>query len=498
MNRIAGLLLVATTLVASPAYAQTTLDTFVDEYNTLIKDIPSLTKEQFDVRVKSLRAVADRLLASERAKLTELQRAAATRPGAACETVDTKSRLFSSLNNASNQSAAQQLKMWTDGLEVWINGFLNPADPDIVRKLQQGRPNLDLLTALREHPLVSVPDQVVPGERFSVTVARDVATQPIVTIVPKDTPNNQYNPRNSFTASRKGTQSLNVPLDAGEYEVRVLQNGTIVERHTITVPELGDLIKAPATVDRGGNLVVEMLQYPQGGGTIYIVPANDPKKAFVQQALGARGAKLSIPATFPPGDYLALVHAGGKERQRVAFTVTDPGPAISAGDNLSEGQPITVQLQRDLTGTGTKLWVVSAADKKHAYTSKTLTGNEKSVELPGPDKPGNYVILVQQGNHIIQEVPFSVTAATGSVLATPPAQAKAGSAVNVTVNRTAGGQNPVVWIVRKGTNVYFSKADITGAGTVSLRAPGEPGDYEIQVFSTSAGVRESYPFKVVE
>jgi hypothetical protein len=130
---------------------------------------------------------------------------------------------------------------------------------------------------------------------------------------------------------------------------------------------------------------------------------------------------------------------------------------------------------RDYVGIG------DADPKGRLYITYAYTRGGSPVSLVAPDKPGQYVLryYLAEGNTVVASQPITVAGVTASV--TAPAQVAAGKDVSI---QWSGPNNPrdFITLLKAGSpeKRYADYAYTTKGNPLSLRAPDEPGDYEIR------------------
>jgi hypothetical protein len=150
------------------------------------------------------------------------------------------------------------------------------------------------------------------------------------------------------------------------------------------------------------------------------------------------------------------------------------------------------------TGPGNALDYVGIGDadpKGRLYITYAYTRSGSPVSLVAPDKPGPYVLryYLAEGNTVVASQPITVVGVDASVSA--PAQVAAGKDVSI---QWSGPNNPrdFITLLKAGSpeKRYEGYAYTTKGSPLSLRAPDQPGDYEVryltgQTYATLATTR---------
>ncbi|SDD68760.1 vWA domain-containing protein [Aquimonas voraii] len=212
----------------------------------------------------------------------------------------------------------------------------------------------------------------------------------------------------------------------------------------------------------------------------------------VQVATPAEAGRYELRYVSPVRDYAVLA-------QR-PLTVTDVGAAIEAPAEVSAGTRLTVRA-RGPEGSGHWVGFAKVGSAPGAALGYARpTGPESELELMVPAEPGDYELryVLNESERVLVSRPIKVLAA--SVYVRGPAEVPAGGSVEV---EAAGPIDGSHWIgfAPAGSNAgsyrdYVRPAE--GQTRYTLRAPGEPGDYELRyVLNESEAVAARQPIRVV-
>lgn len=282
-------------------------------------------------------------------------------------------------------------------------------------------------------------------------------------------------------------------------------------RKTVSVPSRPQPAPAvkppPASVSTrakpviGQSFAVEWTGPAATGDYLDIMPAG--RKAFdgeLSYAYIEKGKPASIRAPGKPGTYdLRYVWVGPDGRRALATTqisVADAPYALEAPASVPAGTSFPVTWKGPAQ-EGDYVDVVRAghraADSELSY-GYVKTGNPLRIKAPGD--PGRYdlryVLEAPDGRKVLVRVPLTVTASEAK-LAFPP-QATAGGAIVVNW-KGPGAEGDYIDIVPQGHKdvtgeldyAYVERSD--DGETVSIRAPGDPGQYRIRYILEAAGGR---------
>ncbi len=242
-------------------------------------------------------------------------------------------------------------------------------------------------------------------------------------------------------------------------------------------------LDGPATGAAGGEVTVTVTGNPSPRDFVTIVPKAAPEGKYDAYQYARTGGALKLSVPTEPGDYeIRLLGADtpyptlARRPIRVAaVTATLDGPAQVAAGAKFEMRWTGPNNTRDYVGIG------DADPKGRLYITYVYTNNGSPVQLVAPDKPGAYELRYYLGldNKVIASRPITVGSVTASVSA--PATVAAGGKVPVT---WSGPNNPrdFITIVKAGTadKQYGPYAYTTKGSPLELRAPDEPGDYEVR------------------
>ena len=248
-------------------------------------------------------------------------------------------------------------------------------------------------------------------------------------------------------------------------------------------------IDGPATGSAGGEVTVTVTENPSPRDFVSIVPKGAPEGKYdaYQYAKPGSALKLQVPTT--AGDYeIRLLSADtpyptlARRPIRVeAVTATLDGPSQIAAGAKFEVRWTGPNNLRDYVGIG------DADPKGRLYITYIYTRNGSPVSLVAPEKAGAYELryYLGQDNKVIASRPITVGAVTASVSA--PATVAAGAKVSVTWSGPNNARD-FITIVKAGTaDKQYAAYAYTSKGTpLELRAPDEPGEYEVRYLTAQS------------
>lgn len=222
--------------------------------------------------------------------------------------------------------------------------------------------------------------------------------------------------------------------------------------------------------------------------------------AWVEQAEHGR-VQLLTPAT--PGAY-TLRYVSPRRGSAVlaerSITLTEIQAAIDAPSEAAAGSLIRVKARGPFSPSHWVGFAPRNSDAGRYLHYQRLSGAESELELRVPAEPGDYELryVLNESERVLLTRPFKVVAA--SVFVRGPAEASASSLVEV---EAAGPIDDRHWIGfapaggHPGSYRDYTRP-VQGQTRYSLRAPSEPGDYELRyVLNESESVAASQPIRVL-
>jgi hypothetical protein len=258
-------------------------------------------------------------------------------------------------------------------------------------------------------------------------------------------------------------------------------------------------LDAPATAKIGSEIPVTVAgsSDPRDFVTIVAVGSREGTYEAYQYVNKPGGLKLQAPPK--PGDYELRLLAAATPYPTLArrpIKVESVTATLAAPEEVAAGAPFKVQWTgpnnvRDYVGIG------DVDPKKRAYISYIYTSRGSPITLNAPDEPGEYELryFLAVGNEVIARKRIVVGGVSASVKA--PAQVAAGSFFEV---MWQGPNNPrdFITLVKAGTPAkQYDRYEYASKGSpLKLRAPDQPGDYEVryltaQTYATLAATKLS-------
>lgn len=182
------------------------------------------------------------------------------------------------------------------------------------------------------------------------------------------------------------------------------------------------------------------------------------------------------------------------------LTVTEVEGSIEGPAEASTGTRITVRASGPAAARHWIGFAPAGSDAGAFLDYQRPTGEQSEVELKVPAEPGDYELryVLNESERVLVSRPIKVVAA--SVYVRGPAEVPAGAVIEV---EAAGPFDNSHWIgfAPAGSDAGSYRdytRPVDGQTRYSLRAPGEPGDYELRyVLNESAAVAASQPIRVL-
>ncbi|ODU43422.1 VWA domain-containing protein [uncultured Aquimonas sp.] len=217
----------------------------------------------------------------------------------------------------------------------------------------------------------------------------------------------------------------------------------------------------------------------------------------------AENGEVTVPTPAAAGAYelryvSALRNASVLAQRPLA--VTEVEGSIEGPAEASTGTRITVRASGPAAARHWIGFAPAGSDAGAFLDYQRPTGPQSEVELKVPAEPGDYELryVLNESERVLVSRPIKVVAA--SVYVRGPAEVAAGAVIEV---EAAGPIDNGHWIgfAPAGSDAGSYRdytRPVDGQTRYSLRAPGEPGDYELRyVLNESAAIAASQPIRVL-
>jgi hypothetical protein len=239
-------------------------------------------------------------------------------------------------------------------------------------------------------------------------------------------------------------------------------------------------LKGPTTAGIGSVIIVTFTGSSNERDFITIVPKGTAEGKYdaYQYAAPSGKVELRMPAT--AGDYEIRLLAADSPYATLArqpLSATAVAASLDAPAQVAAGAIVEVKW----TGPNNQRDYVAIGNAKQPYVIYQYTSTGNPVKLRAPDAGGDYELryFLGNGDQIIATRKLTIGTTSGSVSA--PAQVNAGAKFAVKW-QGPNNQQDFITIVKVGTPARtYAHYEYTRAGNpVELRAPDEPGEYEVR------------------
>lgn len=329
-------------------------------------------------------------------------------------------------------------------------------------------------------PVIEAPSAAGVGSAVTVTVTGSGNPRDFVTIVPKSHAEGGYGGYQYVAGP--GPLQLTAPVEAGDYEVRLLGADTpypTLARRPIRIDMVKVTLAAPASVAAGKPIAVEWTGPDNPRDFIAI---GNEQRPYLNYAYTQAGSPATLTAPDQAGEYELRYFLAERETiiARRPITIGGQSATLSAPARVAGGAPFSVSwtgpdnpgdfITMVQTGTAERQW------DRYAYTAKG-----SPAKLTAPDAAGDYELryLTGQAYATLARAKISVTPLSASLQA--PASAAAGSRVTVKW-QGPGNDRDFITIVPAGAKEGDSgNYEYTARGNpVQILVPLAAGDYELR------------------
>lgn len=283
----------------------------------------------------------------------------------------------------------------------------------------------------------------------------------------------------------KGQVTLQTPAIAGPMELRYvspIRKASVLARVVVQIADAQASIEAPDSVPSGSMIKLTARGPVSRSHWIGFAPKGSDIRAYLKYARPT-GAVSELELTTPaePGDYELRYVLNENERilvarpiKVVASEASVSGPAIAMA-----GDTITIKANGP---QGSSHWIGFApagSDVGNYLDYVRPQGTATEATVMAPTEAGEYELryVLNENEKIVASQPIKVTAAIAKL------DAPTSMAIREDISvRFQGPRHKSHWIgfVQRGTVDYLDYSEVPQQGdTVTLRAPGEPGDYDI-------------------
>ena len=201
--------------------------------------------------------------------------------------------------------------------------------------------------------------------------------------------------------SKDATVTLTAPLKAGTYEVIYVMKTEILARESFIVGGTVASLKAPETVQAGGDLEVIWQGPNNSGDTISIVEPDNEKRGVIYTYTGnSTGNRVTLTVSETLGDFEVIYLTGSKVLARVPLKVVEVSATLEAPDEVVA----TLAFEIGWTGPANRqdriIMVPKGSEAKRPFAGLThVVREEPLATMTAPAKPGDYTLhyLTREG-----------------------------------------------------------------------------------------------------
>ena len=351
------------------------------------------------------------------------------------------------------------------------------------------------LKAVAVEATLEAAESVSAGDSFDVAWTGPAYKDDWITIVKPDAAERSY--LNYQYTKKASPIALTAPLEAGDYELRYVQAGQkIIARRPIVVTGAAASLAGPETARAGSTQTVTWTGPDTKGDWITIVAPAASERSYKSYAYTAKGEALDLQMPLEAGEYeLRYVQRGQKIIARRPISVTAATASLDAPETAKAGEPVAIAWE----GPGEQgdwITVVDPDEAENRYTDYAYT-KKNPVEIRMPAEPGVYELrYTLKGQKAIARKPIAIEDVDVSLNA--PESAKAGGDVRVEWQGPGFPRDFVTIVKADAAENRYSRYKYTRDGSPAvIKAPSEPGDYELRYVLGGERVVARQPFTVL-
>ena len=351
---------------------------------------------------------------------------------------------------------------------------------------------------------LTAPSEINAGAQVKIMLSGDVGKRDFITIVPLDKPEGEY--ADYQYARSKNSLELRAPEDAGDYEIRYLDANppyATLARQKLTVIPVHATVEAPDRVDAGAKFQVAWTgpDNRQDFSSLSDPKGNAKQRKWITYAYTKKGSPVTLIAPDKPGTYEIQYRTGRKYHTlaRATLIVAGTEASVEAPARVGAGQHFKVTWSGP--DHGQDFIAISPKDadvRKYHHYQYTRKGSP--VTLHAPDEPGTYEVRYQTGQSYTILARRSVTVDTVTATLDGPTEVQGGSTFE---ESWTGPDNAgdFIAVMEAGSDKRSSAkggwAYSRHGSPASLRAPMEPGGYEVRYQTgQSAKILAERPLRV--
>lgn len=329
---------------------------------------------------------------------------------------------------------------------------------------------------------LQAPDEVLAGSRFMVEWTGQDGPRDYVTIVEASAKEGKFG---FWSYTEEGSPlELVAPATPGAYELRYQSDRVdgIAARRPITVLPAEFAIGGPAVVKAGQPFEIPWVGPNNEKDYLTVVPAEAPDGRYGSYAYTANGSPARLHAPMQAGDYEIRYQSDRQDGvfARRPLIIEAVEVRLDVPAEVRAGQSFEVEWTGP-NGDRDYITLVQADAPDGKYGEYVYTEKGSPVTLTAPFDDGDYQVRYQSDREdgVFARLDLAITET--EVTLDAPDKVAAGATFEVSWTGPDGPQDYVT-IVKQGAKAgdYLSYQYTKGGATLSLRAPEEPGNYEIR------------------
>ena len=250
----------------------------------------------------------------------------------------------------------------------------------------------------------------------------------------------------------------------------------------LTTQAAAQTLSAPDRVHIGADVEVALAGSYDPRDFVTIVTPDTPEGRYEAYKY-ARSPQVTLTAPDTEGSYEIRLLAAASPyatRARRTITVDDFPASLEAPDRVDAGADFPVRWSGPGNSKDYVAWAEAGSEEK-IYRAYQYTKSGNPVTLRAPDAPGSYELRYFTGgtNRLLTRRPLAVGAVSAKLEA--PTSVSAGSDFSVSWSGPGHAMDFITLVRASVAEGEYGFYKYTAAGNpVTLRAPDEPGDYELR------------------
>lgn len=249
-----------------------------------------------------------------------------------------------------------------------------------------------------------------------------------------------------------------------------------------TTPAAAQTLSAPDKVHIGADVEIALAGSYDPRDFVTIVAPDAPEGRYGAYKY-ARSPQVTLMAPDTPGSYEIRLLAEASPyatRARRTITVEDFPASLEAPDRVDAGADFQVRWIGPGNSSDYVAWAEAGAEEK-IYRAYKYTTSGNPVTLRAPDAPGSYELRYFLGgtDRLLARRPVAVGAVSAEI--ETPATVSAGSDFSVSWSGPDNAMDFITLVGPSAAEGEYGSYEYTAAGSpITLRAPDEPGAYELR------------------